>query len=177
MAWCRQATNYYLNHCWLIISEVLWHSPDGNFTWNAQDICLWHISQKNNYQFKIIATLASERCENNLVLYFSKSFYELISWALPVKLALGECHWTPLMISQHWFNFRQCLGAVRQQAIIWDTDLSSLGHNESKWFHKWQEIFFFFTHLIIFEQETDTSLTQVLVRKVVSFLITLAQTT
>ena len=28
MAWCRQAPSHYLNQCWLMISEVLWHSPD-----------------------------------------------------------------------------------------------------------------------------------------------------
>ena len=30
--------SHYLNWCWLIICEVLWHSPEGNFTRNAQDI-------------------------------------------------------------------------------------------------------------------------------------------
>ena len=38
MAWCLVAPSRYLNKCWLIISEVLWHSPEGNFTRNAQDI-------------------------------------------------------------------------------------------------------------------------------------------
>ena len=41
MACCLMAPSHYLNQCWLIISEVLWHSPDGNFTWNAQDIYPW----------------------------------------------------------------------------------------------------------------------------------------
>ena len=27
-----------MNQCWLIISDVLWHSPEGNFAENAQDI-------------------------------------------------------------------------------------------------------------------------------------------
>ena len=54
-----------------------------------------------------------------------------------VKLPSDECHWTLLMISQHWL--RWWLGAVRQQAITWanfDPDLShhmaSLGPNELK---------------------------------------------
>ena len=57
-----------------------------------------------------------------------------------VKLLSDKCHWTLLMISQHWF--RQWLGAVRQQAITWanvDPDLwrqmASLGHNELKRHH------------------------------------------
>ena len=31
MAWCLMAPSHYLNQCWFIISEVLWHSPGGNF--------------------------------------------------------------------------------------------------------------------------------------------------
>ena len=52
-----------------------------------------------------------------------------------VKLLSDGCHWTLLVISQHWF--RQWLGAVRQQAIIRtsvDQDLqrhmASLGPSE-----------------------------------------------
>ena len=32
MAYCLTASSHYLNQCWLMISEVLWHSPDSNFT-------------------------------------------------------------------------------------------------------------------------------------------------
>ena len=43
-----------------------------------------------------------------------------------VKLPLWGCHWTSLMIGQHWF--RQWLGAVRQQAIYlsqcWPSSMS-----------------------------------------------------
>ena len=31
MACCLTAPSHYLNQCWLMISEVLWHSPDSNF--------------------------------------------------------------------------------------------------------------------------------------------------
>ena len=54
----------------------------------------------------------------------SNFFYELIHWALPVKLVLGEWHSTPLIIGQHWF--RKWLGAVNQESITWasvDPDL------------------------------------------------------
>ena len=34
-----------------------------------------------------------------------------------VKLPQYECHWTSLMISQHWFRWG--LRAIRQQAITW----------------------------------------------------------
>ena len=39
---CLTAPSHYLNLCWITISEVLWHSPEGNFTGNAQDIYLWY---------------------------------------------------------------------------------------------------------------------------------------
>ena len=32
------APSHYLNQCWIIIREVLWHSSEGNFTRNAKDI-------------------------------------------------------------------------------------------------------------------------------------------
>ena len=32
MACCLTAQSHYPNQCWLIISEVLWHSSEGNFT-------------------------------------------------------------------------------------------------------------------------------------------------
>ena len=35
MACCLTAPSHYLNQCWLVISEVLWHSPDNTFTENT----------------------------------------------------------------------------------------------------------------------------------------------
>ena len=40
--WLLAAPTHYLNQCWLIISEVLWHSHDGNFIENAQHISPWY---------------------------------------------------------------------------------------------------------------------------------------
>ena len=42
MACCLTAPSHYLNQCWLMITEVLWHSPDSNFTENAWDIYHWN---------------------------------------------------------------------------------------------------------------------------------------
>ena len=36
MACCLMAPSHYLNPCWLLISEVLWHSPDNNFKVSTQ---------------------------------------------------------------------------------------------------------------------------------------------
>ena len=48
---------HYLDHCWLVISEVFWHVPQWNFTENTQDIYAWY--EFENYYFKI--TCASPR--------------------------------------------------------------------------------------------------------------------
>ena len=37
-ACCLTAPSHYLNQCWLIISEVQWHSYQGNFTTGASTI-------------------------------------------------------------------------------------------------------------------------------------------
>ena len=51
---CRlTAPSHHLNQCWLIISEVLWHSPEGNFAGNAPDI--YHRHDFENDKFKITA--------------------------------------------------------------------------------------------------------------------------
>ena len=42
MACCLTAPSHYLNQCWLMISEVLWHSPDSNFTENTSVIYGWN---------------------------------------------------------------------------------------------------------------------------------------
>ena len=36
MACCLMAPSHHLNQCGFLISEVLWHSPDSNFTASAQ---------------------------------------------------------------------------------------------------------------------------------------------
>ena len=42
MAWCLTAASHYLNQYWLIISEVLWHSPKNNFTGSYQAAVLYN---------------------------------------------------------------------------------------------------------------------------------------
>ena len=54
MACYLTAPSHYLNQCWLLISEVLWHSPESNFTASAQTTLLY--SEFEDYTFKINAT-------------------------------------------------------------------------------------------------------------------------
>ena len=48
------APSHYLNHCWFIISEVLWYSPESNSTVNVKAIILHN--EFKNYTFQITAT-------------------------------------------------------------------------------------------------------------------------
>ena len=43
IACCLTAPSHYLNQCWLIISEVQWHSYLGNFTRDASTINHWNL--------------------------------------------------------------------------------------------------------------------------------------
>ena len=51
MACYLTASGHYLNQFWLIICEVLRHSPEGRCAGNAQDIYMWYVSK--NYLLKI----------------------------------------------------------------------------------------------------------------------------
>ena len=42
MVCCLTAPSHYLNQCWLIITKVLQHLPEGNFVGNAPDIYHWY---------------------------------------------------------------------------------------------------------------------------------------
>ena len=54
MACCLLAPNHYLNQCWLLISKLLWHSPESNFIVSAQVAILYNDFE--NYKLNIIAT-------------------------------------------------------------------------------------------------------------------------
>ena len=56
------------------------------------------------HTYTVLNSLAPGKCGNNFIIVIPNSFYELIFWAFPVKLLSGECHRTPLMISQHGFR-------------------------------------------------------------------------
>ena len=63
MACCLTAPCHYLNQCWLIISEVMWHSPEGNSTVNAQDIYPWY--EFEYCKFNITVTFPIGQWVNN----------------------------------------------------------------------------------------------------------------
>ena len=57
MACCLASSSHYLNQCWLIMSKVLGHFPEGNFTGNVQGSCSWY--EFENCPFEVTATSPS----------------------------------------------------------------------------------------------------------------------
>ena len=54
MVCCLTAQTHYLNQCWLLICEVLWHSCESNFTVSTQTTFLYDEFEK--YTFKTTST-------------------------------------------------------------------------------------------------------------------------
>ena len=52
MACCMTAPSHYLNQCWLMVCEVLWHSLDSNFTENTSVVYHWNGFE--TYQFETV---------------------------------------------------------------------------------------------------------------------------
>ena len=55
MACCLMAPSRYLNQCWLLTNEVLWHSPEITFTMCAQSTILY--KEFEQYTFINISTI------------------------------------------------------------------------------------------------------------------------
>ena len=65
MAWYMTVPNHYLNQCWPIISEVIWHSHVSDFTLDAQAIILYHTFE--NYALEILPYLPGANELNQIV--------------------------------------------------------------------------------------------------------------
>ena len=59
IACCLPTPSHYLNQCWLIISGVLWHLPESNFTASGQATILYN--EFKNYTSEIRITTTSPR--------------------------------------------------------------------------------------------------------------------
>ena len=68
--WRCEAPSQYLNQCWFVISNDLWHCPEGNFTVIAQSVKPQ--TEFKNYTFKITTTYPRGQCVQFCVnvLYF-----------------------------------------------------------------------------------------------------------
>ena len=60
-----KAPNHYLNQCWILISEVLWHSPSSNFLTASAQATVLH-NEFENYTFEITAPSPRDQWVNSL---------------------------------------------------------------------------------------------------------------
>ena len=61
MACCLMPPSHYLDQCWLMVSEVLWQSPDSNFTENTKDIYLWNEFEIYSFETVVKTPGANDR--------------------------------------------------------------------------------------------------------------------
>ena len=104
MACCLLAQSHYLNRCWLLISEVLWHSPQGKFTVrNLPNILL---NELENSTFKISAISPRGQWVNKWHAFYAKtSTYFPVCNTLMENFTyflhyLSHQYWRVLQISQ-----------------------------------------------------------------------------
>ena len=102
MACCLTAPSHYLNQCWLIIREILWHSPEGNFTGNDQDIYPYEFE---NDKFKITATSPSpwDQWVNSST---PSAEYSSMKWAALVQV-MACCLSNPKPLPEQMLTFYQ----------------------------------------------------------------------
>ena len=70
MACCLMAPSHYLNQYGFLISEVLWHSPEGKLTVSVQATILYN--EFENYAFKWFPRLPGDKELNWTVLWPDK---------------------------------------------------------------------------------------------------------
>ena len=87
MACCLTVPSHYLNQCWRIIHEILWHSFEGNVCLNIHDINPQIVCEI--YTFQI--TSGSLRKKNEL---------KCISWCISF-VALTETRWHDRITGKH----------------------------------------------------------------------------
>ena len=109
MAWCLMAPSHYLNEFWLILSKVLHHSREGNFTGNVQYICLWH--EFKNYWLRSQTQLPAGSNELiSHILWHIQSF----------KVNIMSTYWFPVLTrSLTWLNDSRIKASYGRIRICW----------------------------------------------------------
>ena len=85
MAWCLTAPSHYLNQCWLLISEVLWHTLDS--------------------KFKGVPKLLFGITSLKIILSKSLSHFPGGQW---IKLHWHACSWWPTAAWRQDISFKIC---------------------------------------------------------------------
>ena len=103
MACCLTAPSDYPNQCWLLISEVLWHSPVSNFASSIQATIPYN--EFENYTFKINAASLRGQWVKELMFMIDIQ-YTYVGWQLWIKMfSPHPLHVTILLMTDHM----QCL--------------------------------------------------------------------
>ena len=115
MAYCLIAPSHYLNQCWFITSDVLWHSTQGNFTGNAQDICPW--CKFENYKLRLNLHILGYNELNGPLCFcgLAKYTHEHIGYVKPPPVLLAHtCH-----IYSLWVKFKHLISDLFKSTNKW----------------------------------------------------------
>ena len=94
IAWCRQVTSHYPSQCWHLISKILWHTPQSNFTAKSC-VTYYSIFCLKTIVLKLLAhLLASDALINILNAWWNQCCYcdPVCSWS-----TLHMCYWPELI--------------------------------------------------------------------------------
>ena len=61
MACCLMAPSHYLNHCWLLVRGVQWHSPEDSFIRSTDELNPWHVFEITLLNLLLHTLLRSHR--------------------------------------------------------------------------------------------------------------------
>ena len=84
-AWHHMAaSSHYVNQCWLLINEVLWHVPLSNFAASAQTILLFCGMSLKSIVFKLLPHLPrtnklNSQCVHNVMIHTQRWIFYNIS--------------------------------------------------------------------------------------------------
>ena len=62
MAWCLRHQAISWTQCWLIVSGVLWHSPDNKFTGSTHHIFSWNEFENHTFEIIDISPVILKQC-------------------------------------------------------------------------------------------------------------------
>ena len=133
MACYLTAPSHYLNQCWHIISEVLWHSPEGKFSGNTQDTYPWYEFVNNSLKI----TAASPRnqrvllCQGKPILHDGVNANALtyILAVVPFSIHLRQaCPFFYFSLGKMKFLFGTLPNLV--VLIVWSCPQTAYGHQQ-----------------------------------------------
>ena len=110
------AQSHYLKKCWVIISEALWNSPEGNFTGNAHDIHPRY-SNINNLRLQPHLPGASELMPPTMIKY---SVWSPLSFVLKHFKSIAQT-WTLFSIDWTRMDLLPCIEHMRPITTFWKT--------------------------------------------------------